>query len=64
MSGKQGEWCMIGVYGGVCEGECVGYPLGDEPSIFTRSPICELLQLYEALEGWKSECGQAHNLRV
>ena len=24
MSGKHGEWCMIRVYGGVCEGECMG----------------------------------------
>ena len=29
MSGKKGEWCKIGVKGGVCEGECMGHSPGD-----------------------------------
>ena len=36
---------------GVCEGECMGYSLGDEPLTLTRYHSCELLQLYEALGG-------------
>ena len=31
MSGKQGEWSMIGVNAGVCEGECMRCSPGDEP---------------------------------
>ena len=36
MSGKQGEWCRIGMNGGVCEGECMGHNPGDEPLTLTR----------------------------
>ena len=37
---------------------------GDEPWCFTTYHSCEIPQPYEALEGRKSVCGQAHNLRV
>ena len=47
-----------------CEGECVWRRQGDEPLTLTRCHSCELPKLYEALEGWKSVYGQAHNLRV
>ena len=39
---------------GVCEGEYVECSQGDEALNFTRCHSCGLLQLYEALEGWKS----------
>ena len=39
---------------GVCEGECIGRRSGDELLTLTRCNICELPQLYEPLEGWKS----------
>ena len=58
MSGKQGEWCRIGLNGGVCERECMGRIL-----ILTRCRSCGLPQLYEVLE-WKSVCGRAYNLEV
>ena len=39
------------------EGECMGHSLGDEPLTLMRCHICELPQLYEAFEGWKSIFG-------
>ena len=48
----------------VCEGECMGRSPGDEPLTLTRCHSCEMPQTYEALEGQKSVCGQAHNLRL
>ena len=54
MSGKQKEWCIIGV----CERECVGHCPRDEPLTLRRIHSHELPQLYEALEGWKSVCDQ------
>ena len=36
MLGKQGEWRMIGVYNGVCEGRCMWCCPGDEPLTLTR----------------------------
>ena len=61
MSGKQGEWCMVGV----CErGECMGRSTEDEPLTLMRCYKCEMPQPYEALEGRKSVCGQAQNLRT
>ena len=54
ISGKQGELRMVG--------ECVVRCPGDEP--LTRCHRCELQQLYEAQEGRKSVCAQAHNLRA
>ena len=47
---------------GVCEGECIGRCSGDETLTLTRCHCCELQQLYEALEGRKSFCDQAHKL--
>ena len=41
----------------------MGRSPGDEPLTLTRGYICEMSQPYEALEGWKSACGQAYNLR-
>ena len=41
---------------GVCEGQCLGHSLIDEPQTLMRCPSCGLPQLYEALEGWKSIC--------
>ena len=55
---EQGEWCMIGLNGGVCEGECVGRSPSDKPLTLTRCHSCGCPQLYEAFEGWKSVCGQ------
>ena len=43
---KQEEWCMIGVYGGFCEGDCMGHYSGNEPSTLTRYHSYK-----EALEG-------------
>ena len=37
--------------------------LGDEHLTMTRCHSCVLPQLYEALEGWKSVCGRAYNLK-
>ena len=52
ISSKQGEWCMIGVYGvGVCEWKCMGRRQGDEPLTLTRSYSCELPQLNKDLKG-------------
>ena len=48
MSGKQGEWCMIGMYGwvaGVYEGECMGHCLED------ALDLDEMPQFYEAWMG-------------
>ena len=39
---------------GICELECVGHRLGDEPLTLPRRYSCELPQLYEALEEWNS----------
>ena len=36
MSGKQGEWCRIGVNGEGLKGECMGCSLGYEPLTLTR----------------------------
>ena len=36
----------------------------DEAYILTRYYSCELTQLYEALEGWKSVCFHAHKLKA
>ena len=47
---------------GFCEEECMGCSPGDEPLTLTRYHSCGLLQLYEALEGWKSVCGLAYIL--
>ena len=47
----------------ICEGECIGRSPGDEPLTLTRWHSCGLPQLYEALEGWKSICGRAYNLK-
>ena len=45
---------------GVCEGECMGHCLKDEPLTLTRCYNCEMPQPYEALELQKFICGQAH----
>ena len=45
------------VQAGVCEGECIGHSLGDEPLNLTRCHSFGLPQVYEALEGWKSVYG-------
>ena len=63
MSGKQGEWCVIRVNDGVGEEECTGRSPGDAPLTLTRWHSCGLPHLYEALEGWKSICGRAYNLK-
>ena len=42
---------------GVCEVECMGRSLRDEPPDLNDIP-----QLYEACGGWKSFCGSAYNL--
>ena len=63
MSGKQEEWCRMGVMVLVCEEAYMGHSLMDELLILMRCHICELPQLYKALEGWKSVCGQAYNLK-
>ena len=39
------------------------HSLGDEPLTLTRYHSCGLRQLYKALEGWKSVCGRAFNLK-
>ena len=45
-------------------GKCMGHHPGDEPFILMRCHSCELpFKLYGPLEGWKSVCSQAHNLR-
>ena len=44
---------MRGVFEGVCEAECIGHSLGDEPLTLMRFHSCRLPQLYEALEVWK-----------
>ena len=46
----------------VCESKCVGGRPEDKHLSLKR--YCELPQLYEALEGWKSVCGQPNNLRA
>ena len=56
MSGKQGEWCRIGVNG-------MGCSPGYEPLTLMRCHSCGLPHLYEALEGLKSICGGAYNLK-
>ena len=63
MSGKRGEWCRIGMDGGRLRGECIGRSPGDEPLTLTRCHSSGLLQLYEALERWKSVCGRAYNVK-
>ena len=50
---------MARVYKEKCFGRCPG----DEPLTLTRLQSCELPQLYEVLEGRKSDCDQAHNLK-
>ena len=47
----------------VCKGDIMGSCLGDEPLSLKRCHSCELQQLYEALEGQKSVCDQAHNFK-
>ena len=46
----------------VYEREYMGSSLGNELLTLMRCHSCGLPQLYEALEGWKSVCGQAYNL--
>ena len=48
---------------GVCKGECMGCSPGDKQLTLKRCHICGFPQLYEALEGWKSVCGLAYNLK-
>ena len=48
---------------GVCEGECMGCSQGDEPLTLIRCNSCGLPHLYEALEGRKSVCDRAYNLK-
>ena len=62
MSGKQGEWCRIGVMVGVCEWGSMGYSLGDEPQTLIRCHSCRLSQLYEA-GVCKPVFGRAYNLK-
>ena len=57
MSGKQVEWCMIGVYDGDLCGGMHGALGWDEPLTLKRCHSCDLPQLYKALEGRKSVCG-------
>ena len=57
MSGKQGEWCMIGEMAEVCEGKCLGHSPGDI-HITLMIPVVGC-HSYEAFEGWKSVCSQA-----
>ena len=52
------------VWLGFVKGECMWQSPRDEPSTLMRCHSCELPQLYEALEGWKSVCGQGHNLKA
>ena len=49
MSGKQGEWWMITVCGGVCMEECLGYSSWDKHLTLMSYHSCELSWLYEAL---------------
>ena len=42
MSGKQSEWCRIGVNGGVCEGKCMRLTPRDEPLTLMRCHSCGL----------------------
>ena len=44
--------------GGLCEGEFTRSRSRDDPLTLTRCHICELTQLYEALEGWKFSVGK------
>ena len=46
----------------LCEGECIVCSPCGESLILMRCHIFGLSQLYETLEGWRSVCGQAHNL--
>ena len=58
MSGKQGDWCRIGVnWGG-----CMGHHPRDESQILMRCHSCGLTQLYEAC-GWEYICDHAYNLK-
>ena len=41
----------------------MGLSSGDEPLTLMIRHSCELPQLYEALEGWKSICGRAYYLK-
>ena len=45
-------------------GECLEHSPGDESLTLMRCHSCGLSRLYEALEGWKSLCGQDYNLNV
>ena len=47
---------------GVCEGECMNECM-DEPPHLTRCNSYGMPKLYEAVEGWKSVCAQAYNLK-
>ena len=49
---------------GVCEGECIGLSLGDEPLTLTQCHNCELPQLYEALEGWIPSVAESKTYRA
>ena len=49
---------------GICEGECMGPSTWDEPLTLMRCHSCRLPWLYEALEGWKSICGQVYKLNA
>ena len=49
------------VLSGGYEGECVGCNSLDDHLDLTRCHRCEFPQLYEALEGQKPVCDQAHN---
>ena len=58
MSGKQGEWCRIGVNGGGFEGESMGHTPRNEPQTLKRGTV-----VFCRSYGWKSVCGGAYNLK-
>ena len=48
---------------GICEGECMRRCPGDEPLTLTRCDSCEMPQLFETNEGWKSVLWHSPELR-
>ena len=59
MTGKQREWCIVGV----CVREFLECNLGHEHQTLIRCYSCGVLQLYETPEGWKSVCSPGHMLK-
>ena len=50
MSGRRGEWCMIGMNDGIYGGNAIGVVLGGELLTLTKFHSCWLSRLYDSCE--------------